>query len=108
MEVSPRATEALYAYFEQTIGKEVVARTARYYEVPGFAHTVSATFNAKWDAVSAIEGWVEQGVDPGDHLVATDASGVPGRTRPLCLYPTWPKYQGGDVNSAASFVCALQ
>jgi hypothetical protein len=29
-----------------------------------------------------------------------------GRTRPLCEYPAWPKYNGsGDVNAAASFAC---
>ena len=28
-------------------------------------------------------------------------------TRPLCRYPTWPKYRGtGDKNLAASFSCA--
>ena len=79
----------------------------RFYEVPGFAHTVSTIFNVKWDPVSAIEAWVEQGVDPADHLVATDTTGVPGRTRPLCPYPMWPMYKGGDVNAATSFVCTL-
>lgn len=24
---------------------------------------------------------------------------------PLCEYPTWPKYVGGDPDSASSFVC---
>jgi hypothetical protein len=32
---------------------------------------------------------------------------VPGRTRPLCEYPSWPKYKGsGDVNLASSFTCS--
>jgi len=36
-----------------------------------------------------------------------DTAGVPGRSRPLCDYPAWPKYSGtGEVNAAASFVCA--
>ncbi len=30
-------------------------------------------------------------------------------TRPLCVYPDWPKYKGsGDVNAASSFACATQ
>ena len=38
-----------------------------------------------------------------------DTAGVPGRTRPLCDYPAWPKYKGaGDVNSAQSYACATQ
>jgi hypothetical protein len=45
-------------------------------------------------------------VDPARNQIVTDTVGVPGRTRPLCLYPTWPKYGGrGDVNAAASFSC---
>ena len=36
----------------------------------------------------------------------TDTVGVPGRTRPLCDYPKWARYNGtGDVNLAASFTC---
>ncbi|MBT9528269.1 MAG: carboxylesterase family protein [Rhizobacter sp.] len=34
------------------------------------------------------------------------ASGSVGRTRPLCEYPKWARYNGsGDVNAAASFTC---
>lgn len=40
---------------------------------------------------------------PGRRL--TDDAGVAGRTRPMWLYPTWPKYKGsGDVDAASSFV----
>jgi feruloyl esterase len=41
-------------------------------------------------------------------LIGTDrAQGTAGRTRPLCVYPAWPKYNGsGDPKSAASFTCA--
>jgi hypothetical protein len=54
----------------------------------------------------ALENWVEKGVDPTGNQIVTDTVGVPGRTRPLCLYPTWPKYRGsGDLNAAASFSC---
>jgi hypothetical protein len=36
--------------------------------------------------------------------VVTDNHG--GRTRPLCEWPEWPKYDGaGDVNRAESFSC---
>jgi hypothetical protein len=59
-----------------------------------------------WDQLGALERWVEQGADPAEHEIVTDTTGVPGRTRPLCLYPRWPMYRGsGDSNNAASFVC---
>jgi feruloyl esterase len=81
---------------------------ARFYEIPGLGHAVSSQFNGTWDALTALEQWVEQGVAPAGQ-VTRDTVGVPGRTRPLCDYPKWPKYNGsGDVNSAASFTCVAQ
>lgn len=109
MIVSPRNSEALYATLQQTMGKEKVAGFMRYYEVPGFGHAVSSDFAAGWDYLAALENWVEKGRDPGNNEVVMDLAGVPGRTRPLCQYPAWPKYSGtGDVNRAESFVCAAQ
>ena len=67
---------------------------------------VSTTFNAAWDSLSALENWVEDGVAPVNQIV-TDTVGVPGRTRPLCEFPAWPRYSGsGDINVAASYTCA--
>jgi hypothetical protein len=41
--------------------------------------------------------------------VTVDTVGVPGRSRPLCDYPKWARYNGtGDVNAAASFTCVNQ
>jgi len=62
-------------------------------------------FNATWDSLTALENWVERGAAPREQIT-TDTVGVPGRQRPLCEYPAWPRYRGtGDVNAAASFVC---
>jgi feruloyl esterase len=33
------------------------------------------------------------------------AGWAPDRSRPLCAYPRVARYQGGDVERAASFVC---
>ncbi len=82
-----------------------VREFVRYYEIPGYGHAVSTVFNASWDSLAALENWVEHGRAP-ERLVVTDTAGVPGRTRPLCEYPAWPRYAGGgDVNLAASFRC---
>lgn len=106
MIVSSRMTELYYARLRKKMGSDKVDGFLRFYEVPGFSHGVSNTFNAAWDYLSAIEAWTEQGKDPGENEVITDVTGVPGRTRPLCRYPHWPKYSGkGDVNTASSFVC---
>ena len=49
-------------------------------------------------------GSAQDGVN--ESRASPDSIGVPGRTRPLCEYPSWPKYRGnGDVNAASSFTC---
>jgi hypothetical protein len=102
--VSSRATADYYERLLQTMGRKVEG-FARYYEVPGYGHAVSSQFNATWDSLTALEQWAEGGVAPANQ-VTTDTVGVPGRTRPLCDYPKWPRYNGtGDVNAAASFSC---
>jgi hypothetical protein len=104
--VSSRATADYYERLLQIFGgQDKVDRFARYYEVPGYGHAVSSQFNATWDSLTTLEQWAEGGVAPA-HQVTTDTLGVPGRTRPLCDYPKWPRYNGaGDVNAAASFTC---
>jgi hypothetical protein len=104
--VSTRSTEEYFTRIQATMGAAKVQQFLRFYEVPGYGHAVSTVFNASWDSLTALENWVERGVAPAAQTVS-DSIGVPGRTRPLCEYPRWPKYRGsGDVNSAASFDCA--
>ena len=104
--VSPRATQQYWSRINTAMGAESVARFARYYEIPGYGHAVSSVFNAAWDSLTTLENWVEKGIAPGPQTVA-DTAGVPGRARPLCEFPTYPRYAGtGDVNLASSFTCA--
>ncbi|WP_431831525.1 tannase/feruloyl esterase family alpha/beta hydrolase [Cupriavidus consociatus] len=106
--VSTRATQDYFTRVQGAMGAGNVSNFMRYYEIPGYGHSVSSVFNASWDSLTALEKWVEQGTAPAS-LTVTDTVGVPGRTRPLCEYPSWPKYNGaGDVNLASSFTCATQ
>lgn len=102
--VSSRATADYYTRLQAQFGAPAVHEFARYYEVPGLGHAFSTVFNATWDSLTALERWAEQGIAP-ENQVTTDTLGVPGRTRPLCDYPKWPQYTGGDVNAASSFTC---
>lgn len=103
--VSTRATAQYYERLKLTMGGLTVDSFVRYYEIPGYGHSATAAFNTGWDSVTALENWVERGYAPANQ-VATDKTGVPGRTRPLCDYPTWPKYNGaGEANFASSFTC---
>lgn len=103
--VSTRATELYYEKLREQFGQRAVETFARYYEVPGYGHAVSSIFNASWDSLEPLDQWADQGIAPTGQ-VTSDTAGLPGRTRPLCEYPKWPKYRGsGDVNSASSFTC---
>ncbi|AUX30679.1 feruloyl esterase [Sorangium cellulosum] len=107
MLTSPRTTERYVEALQASLGAGATDAMLRYYEVPGFQHAASTVFHVSWDGLGALERWVETGKDPGDDEVVTDLAGVPGRTRPLCRYPTFARYRGtGDPNDAASFECA--
>lgn len=103
--VSSRPTQEYYRRLQAQFGASNVAGFVRYYEVPGYGHASSQVFNAAWDSLTALDAWRIDGKVPVAQVVA-DITGVPGRTRPLCEYPTWPRYRGsGDVDVAASFEC---
>lgn len=79
----------------------------RLFMVPGMAHCRGGPGPNQFDAVSAIEAWVEQSEAPAE----IEASKVEGdevvRTRPLCPYPEKAQYKGsGDTDERSSFVCA--
>lgn len=103
--VSTRATAQYFERLQAAMGAEKVREFARYYEIPGYGHAVSTVFNAAWDSLTTLENWAEKNTAPADQIV-TDSVGSPGRQRPLCEYPLWPRYRGtGDLKAAASFIC---
>ena len=83
----------------------VLASFVRFYTIPGMGH-VTGVFNARVSSLDALEAWVERGEAPGE-LVASDANqATAGRTRPVCLYPAWPRYKGsGNLSEARNFSC---
>lgn len=104
--VSSRGTEEYYQRLQARMGRNAVREFVRYYEAPGYGHALSTAFNVAWDSLTTLEDWVERGVSPPLQVMGDTASGSVTRTRPLCEYPLWPRYNGtGDVNAAASFTC---
>ncbi|WDZ96495.1 tannase/feruloyl esterase family alpha/beta hydrolase [Herbaspirillum sp. WKF16] len=103
--VSTQATRQYMERLAKAMGRPRLDGFVRYYEIPGYGHVFGTAFNAAWDSLSLLENWVERGAAPADPVV-TDTATVPGRTRPLCVYPAWPQYKGsGDLDQAASFSC---
>jgi feruloyl esterase len=58
-----------------------------------------------FDALTALENWVEGGIAP-DSLVASHVGPGTARTRPICSYPKIAVYNGaGNINDATSLSC---
>jgi predicted esterase len=104
--ITPHNSIAYYKRQQAQFGQQRLDSFLRFYVIPGFAHGYGL-FNAKIDALPALEQWVEKGKAPAG-LVAADGNPNASRTRPLCEYPKWPKFTGaaGSENSAASFTCS--
>lgn len=79
----------------------------RYYLQPGYGHGLGA-FQLGWDALKAVDEWVETGRAPV-HPVARDRnSATAGRTMPLCEQPRYPRYLGtGSPREERNYTCAL-
>jgi len=105
--ITPHNSIAYYKRQVAAFGQPRLDSFMRFYVIPGLGHGFGV-FNAKFDSLGALRDWVENGRAPAG-LVALDGNQGPtaNRTRPLCEWPTWPKFTGaaGTENSAASFAC---
>ena len=93
--------------------KGEAASSVRLFTLPGGTHCGGGITLEKFDALTALTDWVEKAKAP-DRIIASvnpankevPASWSPGRTRPLCPYPSYAAYSGsGSIEDAASFVC---
>ena len=79
----------------------------RLFMVPGMQHCTNGPGTARFDALTALEQWVEQNKAPEQIMAGHVTNGQVDRTRPLCAYPQEAKYKGtGSTDDAANFVCA--
>jgi feruloyl esterase len=99
----PTASVFLYQRIVEAMGQERVHSFVRLYVIPGYGHE-HGVFKAGFDTMGVLDAWADKGIAP-ERLVVSDGNKGAARTRPLCEWPTWPKYLGGDANKAASFTC---
>jgi pimeloyl-ACP methyl ester carboxylesterase len=99
------------AYYEKLKSAHGVALPgfARFYMIAGMAHGGGGgNFEPGGDLLGALDTWVTKGKLPVAQFVTDTNKATAGRTRPLCEFPAYPKYNGlGDINQAASFTCAM-
>lgn len=83
------------------------AANSKVYIAGGVNHCSGGRGADRFDLLKPMMDWVEKGVDPGTITASKVTSDVTQFTRPLCVYPAFPRYNGtGDVNSASSFTCS--
>jgi len=97
-----------YEKVEATMGgPQSTQLFTRLFMVPGMGHCAGGTGPNRFDALSALEPWVEKNVAPEKIVASQVSGGVTERTRPLCPYPQVARWNGtGSTNDAANFVCS--
>lgn len=114
---SPEATVTWY----RDLQKHAAGRAedfARLYLVPGMNHCGGGPSTDQFNLLQPLVDWVEKGQAPADLTAQVRGPANPGgantelpagwspeRSRPLCAWPKVARYQGGDVDKAASFRC---
>ena len=104
-----KATTEYYGQVVNAVGGRANAdQFARFYIAPGVNHCAGGPGADSTDLLSALDQWVTRQRAPGTlSAVQRDATtGTVVLSRPLCVYPEYPRYKGnGDVNAASSFSC---
>jgi feruloyl esterase len=92
------------AYHDAVLAAVPAARdNVRLFLAPGVLHCAGGPGPDRFDALTAIENWVERGVAPASMLATKQGAPL---SRPICAFPELPRYRGtGDPNDAASFEC---
>jgi len=97
-------------YYDKVVstvgGKQKADNFVRLFLAPGMHHCAGGPGPNSFDAIAAMEQWVEKDIAP-DKLIATRSiDGKVQRTRPLCPEPQVAKYVGtGSIDVAESFRC---
>jgi len=107
-----------YQTLLETMGRNRLDTFARLYVLPQTGHgltgraspidgdgnaTAQAAIPSSFDRFGLLQDWVENGVAPGKTVVLTGETG----SLPMCSYPEYPRYVGGDAAQAGSYTCAL-
>ena len=115
-DISPIGTIDYYEEVMSLIGDgassdEALAATKEFFRlfmVPGMGHCRGGPGPDSFDALTAMERWVEQGVAPDQMVASKMADGEVVRTRPLCTYPQVAKWNGtGSTDDATNFSCVM-
>jgi hypothetical protein len=95
-------------YFEQVaaVSGDEIDDFLQLYLIPGMDHCTGGVNIDRFDLMTPLINWVEDGVLPHDLVGLRIDEGKVTRTRPLCAYPQVSRYRGtGDIDAQESFDC---
>lgn len=103
--VSPAMTADWFEKMRAAMGgRDATNDFAQLYVVPGMVHGSGGNAPYEYDALTALENWVEKGIRPTELVMHDEADVTPRRSRPMYPYPTLSRYKGkGDINAASSY-----
>jgi feruloyl esterase len=116
---SPGAQLDYYQSVIEKMGRKTVDAFARFFVLPQANHGLGGTnysidgegksiptapIPSTFSRFSLMVDWVEKKVEPPMSVTVTATK--EDRSLPMCSYPTYPKYVGGTVDSASSYICA--
>lgn len=114
-----QSPQAGFRYYESVVarmGQRSVDGFLRLYVSPASAHggqafslTTGEAVPTQRDLLSDIDDWVTAGRSPADSLEQVSTAAVAPfeirAARPMCRYPKYPHYSGGDRTKSASYAC---
>jgi feruloyl esterase len=104
--IQPGNSIDYFTSVQKKMGEKDTDEFARLFMAPGMQHCAGGVGPNTFNAVAALEEWVEKGTKPAQIVASHTSNGVVDRTRPLCPYPQVATYKGsGSFDEAASFVC---
>lgn len=108
--ISLRDIVGYYDDVARKMGREKAADTVELFLAPGVGHCRGGSGPEEVDLMAALSTWVEEGIPPSkqalEHRKIKDG-GPQTLSRPLCKYPSYPRYDGaGNPDHASSFVCS--
>jgi len=104
---SPYAGIEYYKSVVAKLGAANVDNFFRLYVTPGADH-MGVGAPSSVDMLDVLTEWVEKGKAPGELVQVREDTKAPFAVvaaRPMCRYPAYPHYRGGDVTKAESFMC---
>jgi S-formylglutathione hydrolase FrmB len=113
---NPQTVMRYHDLLVERFGERLVNRHLRLYVMPfgdhsggGQSASTGEPLPQFVDLVRLSMDWVERGITPPDAPVQTAQLRVPPYTvaasKPMCRYPLYPRYIGGDAKKAGSYQC---